>query len=203
MLGPDGSAVGERTLAADERLEVGRDCGPPWSDDAYLNRRHAVLQPADDGLHLEDLGGLNGIFMKLVGRVELQGGDHFRVGQELLRYDDLPEPTPTHDGTERMGSPNPGYWGRISVLVDPDKASAAYPIAGDGLSIGREHGDVVFPHDGYVSGEHCKIIGDDNGVFLEDLGSSNGTYMRVRSGHIVTYGSMILIGQKLFRVEPG
>ena len=54
---------------------------------------------------------------KLEGRAELQHRDFFRVGQELLLYEDLPEPTPTVDGTERMGSPNPGYWGRVSVMV--------------------------------------------------------------------------------------
>ena len=67
--------------------------------------------------------------------------------------------------------------------------------------IGRESGDITFPQDGYVSGEHCRLIGDDSGVYMEDMGSSNGTYMRVRSGSIIPFGSLILVGQKLFQVE--
>ena len=106
-----------------------------------------------------------------------------------------------NDGTERMGSPNPGYWGRLSLMVEPNVASQAYPIEGEGITIGRESGDITFPGDGYVSGSHCHIVGDDTGVYVEDLGSSNGTYMRVRSGAVLPYGSLVLIGQKLFQFE--
>ncbi len=201
MLGPDGQPVGERTLTPGESLEIGREVGPPWDDDAYLDPQHASIAVTNDGLLIEDNASLNGVFVKLSERVEVQDGDLFRVGQELLLYEDLPEPTPTDDGTERMGSPNPGYWGRLSILVDPDAASTAFPIEGDGIMVGREHGDITFPHDGYVSGKHCRVVGDDTGVYMEDLGSSNGTYMRVRSGVILPFGSLVLIGQKLFQVE--
>lgn len=201
MLGPDGQPIGERLLSPGESLEVGRDAGPPWDEDAYLDRAHGTLKPVEAGIEVVDHSSLNGIFVKLVERLELQDGDQFRVGQELLLYEDLPEPTPTDDGTERMGSPNPGYWGRLSLLVDPNSASAAYPIHGEGLTVGRENGDITFPSDGYVSGTHCRIYGDDNGVYVEDVGSSNGTYMRVRSGTTLPYGSLVLIGQKLFQFE--
>lgn len=201
MLGPDGSPIGERVLAPGETLPIGRAEGTPWDEDAYLDGHHGSLTPLVEGIRAEDHDSLNGIYVKLVDRTEIQSGDQFRVGQELLLYEDLPEPTPTEDGTERMGSPNPGYWGRLSLLVEPSVASQAYAIEGEGITIGREVGDITFPHDGYVSGSHCRIVGDDAGVFLEDLGSSNGTYMRVRSGAILPYGSLVLIGQKLFQLE--
>ncbi|MCA9650847.1 MAG: FHA domain-containing protein [Myxococcales bacterium] len=201
MLGPDGAPIGERVLAAGETLSIGRAAGPPWDEDAYLDENHGALTPTPDGILAEDTGSLNGIYVKLKGRVEVQNGDQFRVGQELLQYEDLPEPTPTDDGTERMGSPNPGYWGRLSLMVESNVASQAFPIEGEGITIGREQGDITFPTDGYVSGSHCRIVGDDTGVYLEDLGSSNGTYMRVRSGAVLPYGSLVLIGQKLFQLE--
>jgi hypothetical protein len=201
MLGPDGSPIGERVLAPGETLSIGRAAGPPWDEDAYLDNQHGSLTPLDEGIRAEDFGSLNGIYVKLIERTEIQSGDQFRVGQELLLFEDLPEPTPTEDGTERMGSPNPGYWGRLSLMVEPTVASQAFAIEGEGITIGREVGDITFPHDGYVSGSHCRIVGDDTGVFVEDLGSSNGTYMRVRSGAILPYGSLVLIGQKLFQLE--
>jgi len=201
MLGPDGSPIGERVLAPGETLEVGRNGGPPWDEDAYLDQRHGNLTPTEEGILVEDFDSLNGIFVKLTERAELRDGDQFRVGQELLRYEDLPEPTPTPEGTERMGSPNPGYWGRLSLLVDPEASSEAYPIEDEGVMIGREDGDITFPQDGYVSSSHCKVSGDDSGVYVEDVGSSNGTYMRVRTGAVLPYGSLVLIGQKLFQFE--
>ena len=182
---------------------IGRAHGAPFDSDAYLELDHAELTATSQGLLIDALDSLNGVYLKLEGRAELQHGDFFRVGQELLFYEDLPEPTPTEDGTERMGSPNPGYWGRVSVMVSPDRAVAAFPIADESITIGRESGAITFPDDGYVSGTHCNILGDDEGVFLEDLGSSNGTYMRVRKGQCITTGNLILIGQQLFRVEAG
>jgi pSer/pThr/pTyr-binding forkhead associated (FHA) protein len=181
--------------------KIGRAHGPPFDSDAYLSPNHAELTATREGLVVDDHGSLNGVFLKLEGRAELQHADLFRVGQELLLFEDLPEPTPTTDGTERMGSPNPGYWGRVSVMVSPDRIAAAFPIKDEGVEIGRENGDITFPDDGYVSGSHCRIVGDDDGVFLEDLGSSNGTYMRVRRGQVIVPGTLILIGQQLFRVE--
>jgi hypothetical protein len=180
---------------------IGRDHGPPFDADAYLDLRHADLTATHEGLVIDASQSLNGVYLKLEGRAELQHRDFFRVGQELLLYEDLPEPTPTPDGTERMGSPNPGYWGRVSVMVSPDRIAAAYPVKNEGVEIGRENGEITFPDDGYVSGSHCRVVGDDDGVFLEDLGSSNGTYMRVRPGQLIRPGTLILIGQQLFRIE--
>ena len=182
---------------------IGRDHGPPFDTDAYLDPHHAEFNPTPEGLQINDLGSLNGVYLKLDGRIDLQDRDMFRVGQELMLYEDLPEPAPTDEGTEIMGSPNPGYWGRLSVMVSPDRSIAAFPLQNEGITIGRELGDITFPDDGYVSGTHCRVVGDESGVFLEDLGSSNGTYMRVRPGQIIPPGRLILVGQQLFRVEPG
>lgn len=202
LLRDDGSEGGVLVIEGGPE-RVGRSHGPPFDEDAYLDPSHAELTATPEGLLIDDLDSLNGVYVKLIGRAELRDQDWFRVGQELLFYEDLPEPATTADGTERMGSPNPGYWGRVRVMASKTRATAAFPIKDEGVSIGREGGDITFPDDGYVSGTHCRVIGDDEGVFLEDLGSSNGTYMRVRRGEAVTTGSLILIGQQLFRVDPG
>jgi len=182
---------------------IGRMHGPPFDSDAYLDPNHAEFTATPEGLMIDDLGSLNGVYIKLDGRADLQDRDMFRVGQELMLYEDLPEPAPTDEGTEIMGSPNPGYWGRVSVMVSRDRAIAAFPLQNEGVTIGRESGEITFPDDGYVSGTHCRVVGDDTGVFIEDLGSSNGTYMRVRPHQVVPPGRLILVGQQLFRVEPG
>ena len=70
------------------------------------------------------------------------------------------------------------------------------------MHFGRERGDVLFPEDGYVSGLHCRIArGQDGAVYLTDLGSSNGTFIRLRSEPSVASGDMLLMGQQLFRVD--
>ena len=200
LLREDGSEGGTLHLE-DGPIPFGRDYGPPFDTDFYLNPRHCAFTVAADGVRVDDLNTTNGVYRKIEGSIELQHGDTFRVGQELLYYEDLPEPEVLPDGTERMGSPNPGYWGRVSVLVETARACEAMPVVGAEFTVGRERGDLTFPTDGYVSSSHCRIVGDDSGVYLEDRGSSNGTYLRVRSGTVVPFGSLVLIGQQLFHVR--
>jgi pSer/pThr/pTyr-binding forkhead associated (FHA) protein len=200
LLREDGSEGGTLHLE-DGPVPFGRDYGPPFDTDFYLNPRHCAFTVAADGVRVDDLSPINGVYRKIEGSIELQHGDTFRVGQELLYYEDLPEPEVLPDGTERMGSPNPGYWGRVSVLVETGRACEAMPVIGAEFTVGRERGDLTFPTDGYVSSSHCRIVGDDSGVYLEDRGSSNGTYLRVRSGTVVPFGSLVLIGQQLFHVR--
>ena len=200
LLREDGSEGGTLHLE-DGPVPFGRDYGPPFDTDFYLNPRHCAFTVAAEGVRVDDLSPINGVYRKIEGSIELQHGDTFRVGQELLYYEDLPEPEVLPDGTERMGSPNPGYWGRVSVLVETGRACEAMPVIGGEFTVGRERGDLTFPTDGYVSSSHCRIVGDDSGVYLEDRGSSNGTYLRVRSGTVVPFGSLVLIGQQLFHVR--
>jgi len=182
-------------------LRFGRSYGAPFDADFYLSPQHCQFTAQADGLKVDEIAGANGVYLKLNGRVPLENGDTFRVGQELLYYEDLPEPMALADGTERMGSPNPGYWGRVSLILEGGIASEAFPVEAGEFTIGRESGDITFPLDGYVSSSHCRIVGDDTGVFLEDRGSSNGTYVRLRPGAVVPYGTLILAGQQLFRID--
>lgn len=200
LMRPDGKEGARHPLAEGENL-VGRGQGPLFDGDAYLSPRHAVLVPTAHGLDVQDLGSLNGVFIKITQEEELQHGDVFRVGQELVRFEAIREPETTEDGTEILGSPNPGYWGRLVVLCSPEVETAAYPVRSPEVLLGRERGDVIFRDDGYVSASHARVLAKDGRVFLADLGSSNGTFFRLRQSRTVAAGSFLLIGQQLFKVE--
>jgi FHA domain len=74
---------------------IGRESGDiVFSDDPFLSRRHAVLRahgPAAAGVPrrftLGDLGSSNGTFLQVREEVRLRHGDHFRIGQQLFRFD--------------------------------------------------------------------------------------------------------------------
>jgi pSer/pThr/pTyr-binding forkhead associated (FHA) protein len=150
---------------------------------------------------VRDLRSLNGVFLKISGDEALESGDIFRLGQELLRFEVISQPQPLEDGTEIMGTPNPGFWGRLSVVVGRDVDGSAFPLFGDAIVLGRERGDILFPEDGYVSGTHARISLIEGQVILSDLGSSNGTFLRLRHERTIPNGAFILMGQQLFRVE--
>jgi pSer/pThr/pTyr-binding forkhead associated (FHA) protein len=199
LIRPDGTEGGVYPLQQGENL-IGRGQGPLFDADPYLSPRHAEFFLTDVGLEIRDHRSLNGVFVRITDEEPLESGDTFRIGQELLRFDAINPLTPLEDGTEIIGTPNPGYWGRLSVVVGRDLDGPAFPLFDETAKLGRERGDILFPEDGYVSGAHCQITLRDGRVHLKDLGSSNGTFLRVRERRLVPSGSLMLMGQQLFRV---
>ena len=200
LIRPDGSEGGSHAIHDGDNL-IGRGQAPLFDADAYLSPRHAELSVGPTGVTIRDLQSLNGVFLKTTTEEALASGDIFRIGQELLRFEVIAPPHPLEDGTEVMGTPNPGFWGRLSVIVGRDVDGSAFPLFGEAIVLGRERGDILFPEDGYVSGTHARISLRDDQVFLTDLGSSNGTFLRLRNERTVAAGSYMLMGQQLFRLE--
>ncbi|MCU1282185.1 MAG: domain containing protein [bacterium] len=200
LIRPDGTEGGTHPLQEGENV-IGRGLGSLFDADGYLSPRHAEIVLNAAGVVVRDTGSLNGVFVKLGDEEELADGDVFRIGQELLRFDEIAPPVPLDDGTDVMGSPNPGYWGRLALIVGRDQEGSAFPLFGDSVTLGRERGDILFPEDGYVSGAHARVELRDGRVYLADLDSSNGTFVRVRGERAVKAGAAILMGQQLFRIS--
>jgi pSer/pThr/pTyr-binding forkhead associated (FHA) protein len=77
-------------------MVIGRESGDiVFTDDPFLSRRHAVLRvhgldlssPREPTFGLADLGSSNGTFLRIRDEVRLRPGTHFRIGQQLLRFD--------------------------------------------------------------------------------------------------------------------
>jgi pSer/pThr/pTyr-binding forkhead associated (FHA) protein len=200
LIRSDGTEGGGHPLVEGTNL-IGRGKGSLFDGDVFLSPSHGELVVQGRSAVARDLGSLNGIFVKITHEEEIQSGTMFRIGQELLRFDAIPPPQPSEDGTEIMGSPNPGFWGRLTLVVGRDQDGSAFPLFGDGLVFGRERGDILFPEDGYVSGTHARLSYRGGRFFLEDLGSSNGTFLRIRGERSLEPDTMLLMGQQLFRLE--
>lgn len=200
LIRPDGSEGGTHDLRQGEN-KLGRSFGPVFENDGYLSPIHAQLDIRGQQATVRDLDSLNGVFVKMTGEEELTSGQIIRIGQELLRFELIGAPEPTADGTELMGSPNPGYWGKLTVIIGRDITGAAFPLLGEQVTLGRERGEINFPDDGYVSGLHARVSLRDGRVFLTDLGSSNGTFVKVNGERSVGHESFVLLGQQLFRLN--
>ncbi|HEY5146416.1 MAG TPA: FHA domain-containing protein [Polyangiaceae bacterium] len=182
---------------------VGRETGGIFAGDSYLSPRHATFRPAGPGRAMvRDEASLNGVYKKL-GRdmpVELRPNEVFRIGQEIIKFEPLAFQPPAADGVERLGAPSKGYVGRIALVIGRDETGNAFPIPEGGVHLGRERGDILFPEDGYVSGLHCRLTWDGQRLFLTDLGSSNGTFVRIAGESDIRSGDVLLMGQQLFRI---
>ena len=201
LIRPDGSE-GE-SVPLHDHTPIGRDAGGPFATDSYLSPRHAEFTLRGAELWVKDEGSLNGVFVRIERDtpVALEPGAIFRVGQEILRFEPVPAPARGADGVEVMGSPNSGLIGRISLVIGRDTTGNSYAIQAGGMHLGRERGDIIFPEDGYVSGLHCRIHAEGGQVWLTDVGSSNGTFVRVRGERAVKRGALLLMGQQLFRAD--
>jgi pSer/pThr/pTyr-binding forkhead associated (FHA) protein len=199
LIRPDGSEGGTFSLKPGDNA-IGRDHGAIFENDGYLSPTHCEISIQPNGALVRDLDSLNGVFVRMTGEEEIQPGQIIRMGQELLRFDLIEPPTPLDDGTEVMGSPNPGYWGKITVVIGAGVDGSAYPLLGDSVTLGRERGDINFPDDGYVSGLHARLSTRGGKVYLADLGSSNGTFLRIAGQRAIGHESFVLLGQQLFRL---
>ena len=205
VIRPDGSE-GAVIPLTDQGVVLGRDSDfAVLADDPFLSPRHAEIRYTGGGFELHDLDSVNGVFWRLRDDVELQHGDMLRVGQELIEYQDFSKVDPVDDvdasnDVVAQGSPDPGIWGRLSLVGGPQLETKAFALSGDGATIGREMGTVLFQDDGFVSGKHAKIYREGDTVYFRDLGSSNGSYIRIRQKRSVGHGDLVLIGQQLLRM---
>jgi pSer/pThr/pTyr-binding forkhead associated (FHA) protein len=200
----DGSEAGSFRLPDAPNVTVGRDTGSIFAGDSYLSPRHASFVRRGSQLLIKDEGSLNGVYLKLKANEPhlLEFGDAFRIGQEIVRFEELKSQGKSADGVERFGSPARGYIGRLALVIGRDTTGNSFPVPERGVHCGRERGDILFSEDGYVSGLHCRIAkGPDGRVYLTDVGSSNGTFVRLNSERSIGAGDVLLMGQQLFRVD--
>ena len=200
----DGSEAGTYRLPDAPQVTLGRDTGSIFAGDSYLSPRHATFSRRGTQLSIKDEDSLNGVYLKLRPNEPclLEFGDLFRIGQEIIRLEELKGQGRSPDNVERFGSPAKGYIGRLALVIGRDTTGNSFPIPERGVHCGRERGDILFSEDGYVSGLHCSIAkGPDGRIYLTDVGSSNGTFVRLRTEHTVGPTDILLMGQQLFRID--
>ncbi len=67
--------------------------------------------------------------------------------------------------------------------------------------IGRREGNLVFPDDPLLSGRHACLRREGDAFYLEDLQSTNGTFLKVRGKARLADGDEVLCGSKLLCVR--
>ncbi len=173
------------------------------ADDPTVSPRHARFTRRGPAVTVEDLGSVNGTYVRLKGPHPLGVGEELRLGRQLLRLEPLPRPaSPEERGVRPWGGPDVGARLRLTQLLDGGGLGEIFPLRPGENTVGREAGDVTFPGDRYVSARHARLLVAEGGVTLTDLGSSNGTFVKVLGPVELAPGDQLLVGTQLLRLDP-
>ena len=190
--------VGKNTLGRE-------NCDLQFPEDDLLSPTHLVLEVTAENVTLCCPGSRNGTYVRMSDQVKLDHGDLFRLGQQLLKFEELdilePVVVSAEEGGQVLGSPaGPKAWGRLTQVITDEENGSSFLLTSENVFLGRERGNITFPGDRYISGTHAVIARRADGTYLRDVGSSNGTYIRVPGEMVIDSGQYFLAGRQLFKL---
>ncbi len=172
------------------------------ADDPTVSPRHARFVRQGPHVRVEDLGSVNGTYLRLRGTHRVSVGEELRIGRQLVRLEPLPRPPGGDEhGGRAWGSADSGATLRLAQLLDGGGVAEIFPLRPGENTVGRETGDVTFPGDRYVSARHAVIRVEPDLVTITDLGSSNGSFVKVVGSAELAPGDQLLLGAQLFRLD--
>ena len=159
-----------------------------------------LVEPSAD-LFVVPQPGSQGVFRRLRGEETLADGDVILVGDIAARYTSLP-PAPAVDGLVQVvgGSANSAV-GRFTFLRRDGSDGPIHDLPAGKTIVGRTDGHLNFPNDGRLSRRHARLFSSERGVTIEDLGSRNGTYLRVRERTRLEPGDALRVGSAGLQIK--
>jgi FHA domain-containing protein len=97
--------------------------------------------------------------------------------------------------------------GRLVVVKSSDLDEGSdFQLDSSQVTIGRGgQNDIALPQDEYVSARHARFEPRRDGVWIQDLGSTNGTYLngaRLERPRRLSPGDVVRVGDTDLRFEP-
>lgn len=86
------------------------------------------------------------------------------------------------------------------VMRSGPNVGKVFPLEATEISIGREMGNVIVISDAEVSRRHAKLTWQGAGYFIEDAGSTNGTFVnnqRISAPHALKAGDLVSLSENI------
>lgn len=125
---------------------------------------------------------------------------------KTVRASDQPQPQeletpppPPKKAKRQRGQP------RVFMITQGSQAGLSADLASGVIMIGRGADCQLILDDDYVSTRHARVVGSPSGIYVEDLGSTNGTYVngqRITAPTTITLADTVRIGKTMLRLEP-
>lgn len=124
-------------------------------DDSKVSRRHCAVSKVPGGFLVVDLQSRNGTYLS-GQRIDRETRVSFGAPITLSKSVSLP-------------------WDDVAYVLEAQEEE--FPQPAKVVTVGRLPGNDIVLEDKTVSGRHARVIYDRGEVFVEDLGSRNGTYI--------------------------
>jgi pSer/pThr/pTyr-binding forkhead associated (FHA) protein len=175
-------------------IVLGRDTrlGPPFSTDEFVSRNHVWVRRRGDGVEVTDLGSENGTYVngtRVRAPARLQDCDVLRIGKIRLKLAAPGEPgrAKTTQESACVVETRPHL-----TIVSPGAFSGRrYYLSSGDLVVGRDPASGIPIDDPHVSWTHAAVRRRGQAVYVQDLGSSSGTFV---NGQTVTAARVLLPG---------
>ena len=93
---------------------------------------------------------------------------------------------------------------RVFMISQGNQAGLSADLAGGVIMIGRGADCQLILEDDYVSTRHARVVSTPDGIYVEDLGSTNGTYVngqRITAPTTITLADTVRIGKTILKLE--
>jgi pSer/pThr/pTyr-binding forkhead associated (FHA) protein len=117
----------------------------------------------------------------------------------------VPPPAPPQPATARKRDTSVKRSGDKLVVLEPNERRGQTFDLGEELTVGRAEGcGVALPEDTFVSQLHARVFRRDGSFYVEDLGSTNGTFLNrkpVTTAVPLRKGDRLQVGKTLLELN--
>ena len=173
------------------------------ANEKFCHPREAQIRWVKGRVWLHDLEHGNGIFFRIRQPVELEIGDEFIVGDQLLTIERNPDPNdgPGEGPTYFYSSPKWTSSFRVVQIFEGGAKGACVVARGTTMQIGSAIGDFVFTADPLVDDQHCLVEEQAGAILLTDLGSRTGVFVRIKGEQELVGGDEVMVGRTRMQLD--
>jgi hypothetical protein len=182
---------------------IGADGAIAIVNEKFCHPREAQIRWVKGRVWLHDLEHGNGVFLRIRQPVELEIGDEFIVGDQLLTIERNPDPNdgPGEGPTYFYSSPKWPSSFRVVQLFEGGAKGACVVARGTTMQIGSAIGDFVFTADPLVDDQHCLVEEQAGAIILTDLESRTGVFVRIKGEQELVAGDEVMVGRTRMALE--
>lgn len=149
-------------------------------------------------LTLIKIGFLALLWLFVLSSVSVIRSDMFGERVETARDKAASKPTKNKPRKRARGAPTQ------LVITEGSSVGVSVPLAGDAILLGRGADATIRLDDDYVSTRHARFVPHGEDWYVEDLGSTNGTYIgsqRITTPMVVGIGVQVRVGKTIAELK--